>query len=479
MSVPFAHAVVDTYRLPIPLWLYLVAAGVAVAATFVVAARGVRREAGPQSLRASGLLGPWLALPRPMRMLIGGALEVASVVIWAAALGSLLVGPDDFIDSFGALWVWVVFWVGLGIVATLVGDLWAWLSPFAILARRLIGPLAGDPDLLGRYRYPERLGQWPAVTLLLAFSWIELVWEHGTEPRNVGILLGAYLMLNLAGPALVGIDAWNRNVELFAVLSGWLSRCAVTELRARPEQACEACLQMRDERPLRIDCAACFARAPAGERAIGLRAPFRGVLRGPDVPAGGLAFVLTALGTVMYDGLSTTAVWNDLAEWMGEIAPALDRSRSLLVPTVGLVGTCLLLAALVLLATAGDPRRARAYAPALVPIAAVYLVAHYFAYLLVIGQNAIAPASDPLARGWDLLGTAGFVTDPGIVGAREVWYVQIALIVAGHVAAVVAGARIAAARGPAARTRSEIPMAALMVAYTVLGLWILSTDLVV
>ena len=411
-------------------------------------------------------------------MFAGGALELLSVLVWAAALGSLFAGPEEFIESFGALWVWVVFWVGLGIVATFAGDLWAWLSPFSVLARRLIGPLVGDPDLLGRFRYPDRLGQWPAVALLLAFSWIELVWEHGTEPRTVAIILSLYLMVNMVGPALVGIDAWTRNVELFAVLSGWLSRASVTELRARPESACEACLQAGDDRSVRVDCAACFRRAPIAERAIRLRMLFGGMLRGPAVPAGGLAFVLTALGTVMYDGLSTTAVWHDLREWIASVEPALDQSRSLIVPTAGLFCTCALLALLVLLATAGDTRRSRAYAPALVPIAAVYFVAHYFSYLLVIGQNAIAPASDPLARGWDLLGTAGHVTDPGIIGAREVWYAQVALIVVGHIAAVVSGARIAAARGDAGALRSEAPMAALMVAYTVLGLWILSTDLV-
>ena len=42
----------------------------------------------------------------------------------------------------------------------------------------------------------------------------------------------------------------------------------------------------------------------------------------------------------------------------------------------------------------------------LVPIACGYHFAHYLPVFLVDAQYAIRAASDPLARGWDLLGRA-------------------------------------------------------------------------
>ena len=38
----------------------------------------------------------------------------------------------------------------------------------------------GDPDR-GVFTYSPRFGYWPAALGLLAFVWIELVYEHGTE----------------------------------------------------------------------------------------------------------------------------------------------------------------------------------------------------------------------------------------------------------------------------------------------------------
>ena len=42
----------------------------------------------------------------------------------------------------------------------------------------------------------------------------------------------------------------------------------------------------------------------------------------------------------------------------------------------------------------------------LVPIAAVYVIAHYFSFLAYNGQAIRYLASDPLGEGWDLFGTA-------------------------------------------------------------------------
>ncbi len=125
-------------------------------------------------------------------------------------------------------------------------------------------------------------------------------------------------------------------------------------------------------------------------------------------------------------------------------------------------------------------RYAAAYVYSLVPIAVAYQVAHYYTLLLVQGQAIIRHVSDPFGWGWDLFGTAGFTINAGVVGARFVWYSQVALIVAGHVFAVYLAHLISPRllRDPKRALLSQIPMLVLMVLYTVSSLWILAQPIV-
>ena len=81
----------------------------------------------------------------------------------------------------------------------------------------------------------------------------------------------------------------------------------------------------------------------------------------------------------------------------------------------------------------------------------------------------------PSGRGWDLFGTAGYRVAVGVVGARFAWYLAVIAIVAGHVVTIflaqVQAMVILPERRPA--LRSQAPMTALMVAFTIISLSIL------
>ena len=112
----------------------------------------------------------------------------------------------------------------------------------------------------------------------------------------------------------------------------------------------------------------------------------------------------------------------------------------------------------------------------LVPIAFVYAFAHYLTYLLVQGQFALPLLSDPYGRGWDLIGTGDFRPKLDVLSPNQTWYTQVVALVAGHVVAlVVAHDRAVALVSPAERAlRTQYAMLALMVLYTVGGMWLLS-----
>jgi hypothetical protein len=133
------------------------------------------------------------------------------------------------------------------------------------------------------------------------------------------------------------------------------------------------------------------------------------------------------------------------------------------------------------LARAGLDRTAisRRFAHTLVPIAAAYLVAHYFSLLAYNGQDLWRLASDPLGQGDDLFGGADSRIDYSILTATAIWYMQVIALVAGHVAALVlAHDRALVVYGSAkAATRSQIVMLVVMVCFTCLGLYLLSAAL--
>ena len=110
------------------------------------------------------------------------------------------------------------------------------------------------------------------------------------------------------------------------------------------------------------------------------------------------------------------------------------------------------------------------------PIAIVYALSHYFSLLLITGQFAIPLLSDPYGKGWNLLGTAGFEPNLTLLTPNLTWYVQVSVLVLGHVAALVVAhdRALAVSPSPSIALRTQYAMLSLMVLYTVGGMWLLS-----
>jgi hypothetical protein len=126
--------------------------------------------------------------------------------------------------------------------------------------------------------------------------------------------------------------------------------------------------------------------------------------------------------------------------------------------------------------TLGEPALRRALVHSLVPIAFVYVAAHYLTFLLFEGQSIGYLASDPLGHGWNLFGTAASGIDYSILGQEATWYLQVAFVVCGHVAGLVLAHDRALALYDEARhaVRSQYWMLGVMVGFTTLALWLLA-----
>src|SRR5712692_6618790 len=432
-----AHAFGARYDLPLPLDLWLAAAGLAVALSFAVFALTLRRG-------ARGASYPRLVLLR-LHPLARAALRAVSVCVFFVLIAAGLVGTQDPFRNLAPAFVWIVWWIGFTYLTALVGDLWTVLNPWKTLYP------AGRFGL--RRQLPAAVGVWPAVLLLLAFGWIEIVWEGNAVPANIAWLAFGYSVLTWSGMFVFGREAWLESGEVFALYFGLIARLAPGEIRVGNAAACE----------------------------WGLRPPAAGLLDARPVSTSAAAFVIVMLAIVTFDGLRETPLW------------AVDDSAWAVAATAGLLLAPCVFALVILGASAwmawltrGDARPAsagelaRLFVPTLLPIALAYHVAHYLSYLLVAGQVVIPLASDPLGRGWDLFGTAHYKIAVDIVGARFAWYTSVTVIVAGHVLAMYVAHRLALARFSERSTarRSQYPLAALMVAYTMLSLWILAQPIV-
>jgi len=205
-----------------------------------------------------------------------------------------------------------------------------------------------------------------------------------------------------------------------------------------------------------------------------VRAPLAGVARLPVVP-GTVAFILVVLGSTTFDGFTRSTTWGRVAgASTGWSLTFLNTFGLVLV--IGLVSLAFLGAIRAMSNITGDSEieLADVFGPTLVTIMVAYTVAHYFSLLVLDGQRFIIQVSDPFGRGWDLFGTKDYAINWALVSTGLIAWVQTTAIAVGHVMAVAAAHDRAIGRyGRTTALRSQYPMLAVMIAYTVVGLFIL------
>lgn len=453
MSWLLAHGIGGIRDLPVPRYIFYYGAAGVLVISFAALAFLWRRPLLAEARNGRPLPAALqrFLLSTALAVVVGGLSFAVFVFLWLGAL----VGKNDSGVNFTPTVVYVHFWILMPILSVLLGNIWSVLSPWRAAARGLgwtlgrLGLWRGAP-----FEYPRWLGRWPAAVLLLAFVTMELSYTNPSDPHALALAIAIYSIVTWAGAVAFGAEAWFQNGDGFSVDFMLLSRISW------------------------------FGRRDDGT--LVLRAPFSG-LSVTDWTPGMIPMVAVMLGSTFFDGFSRTSLWQNryytvqvdlidrpsLADLVGQLM-----SIGGLLVCVVFVGLAFRLAVAGTESIADQRPLSQEFIDSLIPIAFVYIVAHYFSLLYFQGLVGVKLLSDPWGRGWDLFGTHDF--DPTLyfryLTPHDIWYVQVAALVIGHVAglAVAHDRAVGLFHTPRMALWTQYPMLVLMVLFTVGGLWVLS-----
>lgn len=432
----FACALPPSVILTLPTDLYIAGAAATVALTGLMGAAAGRLP----RMEAQLLWERRVMIPRDVT-------SYASFLVFVALIFIGLAGIRDPMHNLLTLIFWTGVWVALPLGSLLLGNLWRPINPWYAPVR-LIRALLGRTRGVGL----SRLGYWPAVVGHAGFGWFMLVSLSPEDPAVLARIAMVYFAVILILAVAEG-EEWLERGEFLTVFLGFIARIAPT---------------WTEERDGRL-------RRMAGW-------PGTQVLAMPPLPVSAVAFVTLALAVLTFDGLMDTFWWMAL---IGENPLEFTgRSAVMGVNTLGLIAAWAATAATILGALWLGRRiggAGFATGPVMLSflaIAAGYHAAHYLVTLLTTGQYTLAALNDPLLRGDALLGLPPFYVSFGFLADRAVmigvYTAQFAAILGAHLLAVLLALHLAA-RGGSMRAGAHLPLTVLMVGYTVMGLWMLST----
>ena len=275
------------------------------------------------------------------------------------------------------------------------------------------------------------------------------------DPSILAWLCCGYAAVQLVGMSVFGIERWSRRADAFGVYYGLYARMSPLTRQGRTLMA---------------------------------RRPLSGLTQ-LDVVPGTIGLLCVAIGSTTFDGGSQGPLWNSIAPHLQKFFSHLGlglASSGEAAGTVGLIAAVLVVSALYWAGVTGmrtvdegfsRKDLARRFAHSLVPIAFAYALAHYFSLLVYQGQAVAYLISDPLGTGSNLFGTATATIDYGVISSTGVWYVQVVALVTGHVCGLMLAhdRALVVYRKAREAMRSQYWMLVVMVGFTSLGLWLLSS----
>jgi len=431
-------------------------------------------------------------------------IQSVSIVLFIVVLITGFWGNQRLGMNLAPILTWTWWWVLLIFIILFLGKGFCAVCPW-----EGITSLVSSLSLRSRLKalgYEKPWPHWarnvyPALILFILLTWAELGWDI-TRSAWLTALMGL-IMVSMAVLSAIIFEkrSFCRYACLVGRVSGLYALFSPVELRPVSKDVCTTCENREcingsetspgcptflypgnlKENSYCTLCTECIRACPHDNLTINAR-PFGEDLLHRDrfrKDEAILAIVLLALTS--FHGLTMTPQWwriNDLLRvdlgWGKLFTFSVLMTLMILIPMA-----IFWIAADLSQRLLGDHVRReklfRAFAYPLIPVALFYHLAHNGMHFFIEAQKIIPVLSDPFGWGWDLFGTATKKYGP-LLSLEAIWWIQIILIVMGHIYGVVVSDRVARrlVSDKALALKALVPLIVVMILYSGFSIWLIT-----
>ncbi len=451
------------------------------------------------------------------------AFQIPVVLGFVAVIVVGLVGSQEPGRNIAPVLTWNIWWIGLIFAVLFFGNLWCFMCPWTAIpdwVMRLSFTSTAKVKSLGR-RYPKvKLWMWPAIILFAFVTWLEIVFDAANRPWLTSVL--GIFMIALAWVMLVVYErkAMCRYACFVGRVSGQYALMGMLELRRRDPEVCRSCRTkdcyhgregaglpcpthefmggMNDNQYCTL-CTECVKSCPHDNIALRARSSGADILyrhraKPDEAYLAVLVFIVSAFhGAAMVpwwgerEAALRTAIisaqesilGSDVLGFAGShggtLTFTLMMALAILVPGLLYYGLCV---AMRVASRRRDYSARQLFvklAYTLLPIALFYHLAHNATHVFYEWSKLRRLVSDPLGWGHDWFGTARAPLS-ALWSPESIWYLQVTLVVIGHVYGIVVAQREAFRLygERKASFRVHLVMMIGMIGMSLLSLWLLA-----
>jgi polyferredoxin len=410
---------------------------------------------------------------------------------------------------------WVVWWAGIVFLVASLGKVWCTVCPWNAVAdwlnRLALFRRVTEKDTLSAKRpWPRGLRNITlATSLFVVLVWFELLpgLDMVVNPRATAVLGLLMLAFSVVSVLVYERSSFCRYGCLVGRVSGLYSMFAPLELRARDRALCRTCetkdcsrgnargyacptfehLGTMDRNTYCILCTECIKTCPKDNVALNLRPVGFDLLHLAKTRPDEAYLALAMLSLTIFHIITMTPTWTSMERFLratvGMHRVAAYTSLMGLILAVPVFIHLAVTSASRFLSRATGVTRTDAFivfAYPLLPLALFGHLAHNAEHLLEEGGYLVPALTDPLNRGWDLLGLGQEYVVKPLLSPGWTEAMKLLFLVAGFCYALVVAFRAARMLyGRSSRfALTLVPVLLSLVAYALFQLWILGKPMV-
>jgi hypothetical protein len=467
----------------------------------------------------------WPLLARAMKSRwFQPAVQLPVVLGFLAVIAAGLVGSQEPGRNIAPVLTWNIWWIGLIFGVFFFGNLWCFMCPWTAIpdwAMRLSLTSTKKIRGLGR-KYPRfKLWMWPAIVLFAGVTWLEIIYDAANRPWLTSLIAISMVVLSWVLLVLYERKAMCRYVCFVGRVSGQYAMMGMVELRRRDPAVCKNCetkdcfhgreghglpcpthefMGAMNENQYCTLCTECVKSCPHDNIGLNVRSSGADVLhphrsKKDEAYLAILVFIVSA-----FHGAAMIPLWMEWEDsirgflidtqtaWLGrELLGFAGTHGGTMTFTLMMLGCIVvpgLLYALLCALMRWASRRPDIalkqvfirFAYTLLPIALFYHLAHNATHVFYEWSKLRRLASDPLGWGTDWFGTARAPLS-ALWSPESIWYLQVALIIIGHIYGILVAQREAFRLYEGDRKASlrvHLVMMVGMVLMSMLSLWLLA-----